>query len=205
MQRLLVFGILLALGTVSGSAAVVEGRSPDVEDRAAPAQQTMLAVDGASDVQTGRLEDALRLFAAADLTLPPLAVIFHDDQAPCRDHPGVFLAHRDPWEIHICSESLEWVYEHELAHAWIAHNLSARQRQAFMDLAAYETWSDTSYPWNQRGVEGAAVVIQQGLSGLALPPVLSDKTERLHVDGYQLLVGDRSPRFTAWLDTYSDG
>lgn len=204
MQRLLVFGVLLALGTASGSAAV-EGRPPTVEGRATAAQQAMLTVHGASDAQIERLEDALRRFAAADLALPRLAVIFHDDQAPCRDHRGVFLSHPDPREIHICSERLEWVYEHELAHAWIAHNLSAQQRQAFMDLASYETWSDTSHPWNERGIEGAAVVIQQGISGLPLPPVLSDKTKRLHVDGYQLLVGNPSPRYTAWLDTYSDG
>lgn len=204
MQRLLVLGVLLALGTASGSAAV-EGRPPTVEGRATAAQQAMLTVHGASDAQIEKLEDALRRFAAADLALPPLAVIFHDDPDPCRDHPGVFLSDPDPWEIHICSERLEWVYEHELAHAWIAHNLSVQQRQAFMDLASYETWSDQSYPWNERGIEGAAVVIQQGISGLPLPPVLSDKTKRLHVDGYQLLVGNPSPRYTAWLDTYSDG
>lgn len=205
MQRLLVVWVLLALGTASGSAGVVEGRSTTVEDRPKAAQPATLTVYGASDAQHKRLEDALRRFAAADLALPPLAVVFHPDQAPCHGHPGVFLAHRDPSEIHICSESVGRVYEHELAHAWIAHNLSPRQRQAFMDLGSYETWSDHSYPWNERGTEGAAVVIQQGISGLPLPPVLSDKTRRLHVDGYQLLVGDRSPRFTTWLDTYSDG
>lgn len=206
MQRLLVFGVILTLGSVSGSAAVVEGRPPPiVEDWRTATQPAMVTVDGASDAQYERLEEALRRFAAADLALPPLAVIFHDGQARCRDHPGIFLTQTDPWEIHICSESVEWVYEHELAHAWNAHHLSAQQRQAFMDLASYETWSDKSYPWNERGTEGAAVVIQQGISGLPLPPVLSDKTRRLHVDGYQLLVGDRSPRFVAWLDTYSDG
>ena len=72
-----------------------------------------------------------------------------------------------------------------------------------MELGSYETWSDKSYPWNERGTEWAAVVIQQGISGLPLPPVLSGKTKRLHVDGYQLLVGEPSPRFVAWLDTYS--
>lgn len=201
MQRLLVVGVLLTLGTASGSAAVVEGRPPPtVENWPTAAQPPMITVHGASDAQYDRLEEALRRFAAADLVLPPLAVIFHDDQALCGDHLGLFLGHPDPWEIHICSESVEWVYEHELAHAWIAHNVSAQQRQAFMDLGSYETWSDKSYAWNERGTEGAAVVIQQGISGLPLPPVLSDKAKRLHVDGYQLLVGVRSPRFVAWLD-----
>ncbi|MGD2061157.1 MAG: hypothetical protein PVF87_09850 [Acidimicrobiia bacterium] len=205
MQRLLVFGVLLALGTASGSVAVVERRSLTVEDHPAAGRPAMLTVYGASDAQDRRLEDALRRFEEADLALPPLAVVFHDDQAPCHDHPGVFLSQPDPWEIHLCSESVEWVYEHELAHAWIEYNLGAQQRQAFMDLGSYETWNDKSYPWNERGTEGAAVVIQQAISGLPLPQVLSDKTKRLHVDGYQLLVGDRSPRFTAWLDKYSDG
>lgn len=167
-------------------------------------QRPLLTVSGASDSQDERLDEALRRFAAAGLVLPPLAVIFHDDLAPCHDHPGVFLGHPDPWEIHICSETVDWVYEHELAHAWISHNVSAQKRQAFMDLGSYETWSDNSYSWNERGTEWAAVVIQQGISGLPLPPVLSDKTRRLHVDGYQLLVGDPSPRFIAWLETYSE-
>lgn len=205
MQRLSVVGVLLVLLTGLGSAGLVESRSSLPEDRVAAPQDMPLTVHGASEGQIERLEDAFRRFAAADLTLPPLAVVFHDDPDPCRDYRGVFLTDPDPWEIHICSESVDVVYEHELAHAWIAHNLSLQQRQAFMDLAAYETWSDRSYPWNERGVEGAAVVIQQGISGLPLAPVLSDKTKRLHVDGYQLLVGSPSPRYTVWLDTYSDG
>lgn len=205
MQRLPVVGVLLALVTALGTAGLVEGRSSLPENPATAPQQMLLTVHGASEAQIERLGVALRRFAAVDLALPPLAVIFHHDPDPCRDHRGIFLADPDPWEIHICSESVEVVYEHELAHAWIAHNLSGQQRQAFMDLAAYETWNDQSYPWNERGIEGAAVVIQQGISGLPLPPVLSDKTKRLHVDGYQLLVGNPSPRYTAWLETYSDG
>ena len=157
---------------------------------------------GASSAQSVRLELALDRFAAAGLALPPLAVIFHDDRTPCRGHPGLFSMNADPWEMHICSETPESVYEHELAHAWIAHNVTDGQRQAFMDLSSYETWNDRSYPWNERGSEGAAVVIQQGVAGLPLPPVLSDRTERVHVEGYRLLVGAPSPRFTDWLATH---
>lgn len=205
MQRLLVLGVLLALGITSGPIALEEGSQPSVEDLPTADHKPQLTVSGASEQQSERLAEALRRFAGADLALPPLAVTFHDNGAPCHGHPGVFLAHPDPWEIHICSENVEWVYEHELAHAWISHNVSAQQRQTFMELGSYETWSDRAYPWNERGSEWAAVVIQQGISGLPLPPVLSDKIKRLHVDGYQLLVGVPSPRYTAWLITYSDG
>lgn len=65
----------------------------------------------------------------------------------------------------------------------------------------YQTWNDQAYPWNQRGIELAAVVIQQGISGLPLPQALSEKTT-IHVEGYQLLTGAPSPRYLAWLGTH---
>lgn len=194
---------LLALGVSSGSVVLQDWSLPTTK-RAEGASPASFSVKNASNAQDKRLEDAVRRFAAADLILPPLTVVFDGDESPCHGHPGLFLADTDPWEIHICSESVEIVYEHELAHAWVAHNLTDQQRRDFMKIAGYETWNDKSYPWNERGTEAAARVIQQGISGLPLPPVLSDKAKQLHVEGYQLLTGVPSPQYVAWLDTYGD-
>ena len=203
MQRLILFMALLTLGLSSGS-VVSEGWSSPITNRAEDPSPASLSIKNASNAQAKRLEDAVRRFTAADLVLPQLTVVFHGDENPCKGHPGLFRADTDPWEIHICSESVEIVYEHELAHAWAAHNLNGQQRRDFMEIAGYETWNDKDYPWNERGTEGAARVIQQGISGLPLPPVLSVKTRQLHVEGYQFLTGVPSPRYVAWLDTYGD-
>lgn len=202
MQRILLVAVLLALG-VSMGPAVVDGASAHREGIEF-AQPAPLIVHGASVTQGHRVDEAARRFRANGLTIPPLTVIFHEDQGPCRDHLGLFLRSTDPWEVHVCSDSVEFVLEHELAHAWAAHNLTDAQRTAFMDVGSYKTWNDKSYPWNERGTEGAAVVIQQGISGLPLPPVLSGKVKNLHVTGYQILTGAPSPRYVTWLDAYGD-
>ncbi len=69
-------------------------------------------------------------------------------------------------------------------------------RARFMELRGYTVWSDHEVPWNQRGVEDAAFVIQQGLGGLPLPPVLSDELVS-RLDAFQLLTGFPDPRLTA--------
>jgi hypothetical protein len=203
VQRLLI-GLVLVLGLASVQ-VLFESKSSTAKDQVPIAEPEPLTIYGATDLEKRRLEEAIQRFESVGLMLPPLAVIFHDNEDPCRDHPGLFLANTDPWEIHICSESVAIVYEHELSHAWVALNVTERRRQAFMDLAGYETWNDQGSPWNERGSEGAALVIQQGISGLPLPPVLAEKTRTLHVEGYKLLTGVASPRYVAWLDTYGDG
>ena len=53
-------------------------------------------------------------------------------------------------------------------------------------------------PWNQRGTEWAAVVIQQGLSGLPLPPALSNEA-RSRLESYELLTGKIAPTLVDWI------
>jgi hypothetical protein len=100
-------------------------------------------------------------------------------------------------QISICSE-LEFVYEHELPHAWERASLTDADRQRYTAFRGLPTWSDVEYDWNHRAIEDVAITIQQGLSGLPLTPVLSDKV-RQRLQGYKMLTGQVEPRLIEWL------
>jgi hypothetical protein len=77
-------------------------------------------------------------------------------------------------------------------------NVTDAQRVAFMDLRGLKNWGDRDTPWNQRGTEWAAVVMQQGLSGLPLPPVLSNEA-RSRLQAFELLTGRVAPVLVNWI------
>jgi len=157
-----------------------------------------LSVHDATAEDLGRLGEAVMAFAAADLELPALDIWFHADRGPCGEHHGLFRATSESLQIRICSSEIETVYEHELAHAWVTVNVEEHQRSAFMNLRGLEHWADQDVPWNRRGTEWAAVVIQQGLNGLPLPPALSNETKS-RLDSFELLTGKVAPVLTEWI------
>lgn len=154
-------------------------------------------VGGSSDQRT-RLALALDRFREAGLTLPDLTVVFTDDAGDCYGHIGWFQ--RSQWTISICDD-LDFVYEHELAHAWEAANLDDETREAFMEQGEYQEWSSRDVPWNQRAMEGVAVVIQQGLGGY--PFRSAPAAEQL--EAFELLTGRADPRLAAWQSRDQDG
>ncbi|HEX6301435.1 MAG TPA: hypothetical protein VF148_13290 [Acidimicrobiia bacterium] len=157
------------------------------------------SVHGGTPEQHQRLADAAAVYAGAGLDLPPLEIRFYHTDSECRGAPGYFNTGTDPWLISICTPALGWVYEHELAHAWERANVSHELREAFLELRGLEAWNDRSLPWNERGPEWAAVVIQQGLTGLPLPPDLSAET-RSRLRGFEILTGQPAPILIAWLE-----
>jgi hypothetical protein len=156
-----------------------------------------------SPSQHRRLDLALRRFRDAGLALPDLEIVFASNPEGCRGHYGLFDSKPEPWRISICSD-LDPVYEHELAHAWAEANLTDDERNGFMNLRGYGVWSDHSMPWNERGTEGAAFIIQQGLSERPLPPALSDE-HHSRLAAFEFLTGVPDPRLAAWTSTYGLG
>jgi hypothetical protein len=156
-----------------------------------------VSVSGGTDESYRKLDVALHKFRVAGLELPDLVVSFSVDEADCRGHKGMFRDSPTPWEISICSDS-DAVYEHELAHAWERANLTDSQRAAFMELRGHEFWSGADVPWNERGVEGVAFVIQQGLSDVPLSPALSDEALS-RMQAYEFLTETPAPRLTNWM------
>lgn len=163
-----------------------------------PHPDAPFTVHNATADDLGRLGEAVMAFATADLELPGLDIWFHTDREPCNEHHGLFRATSESWQIQICSSDLESVYEHELAHAWVAANVEEGQRSAFLKLRGLEHWADPNIPWNERGTEWAAVVVQQGLSGLPLPPALSNEAKS-RLESYELLTGKVAPVLVEWI------
>jgi len=160
----------------------------------APDSPEITMVGGTSE-QRKRMGEAIERFVSAGLHLPPLTVELGSGPEECNGHHGLFRSRT--MTISICS-TVESVYEHELAHAWDRVNLTDDLRTAFMALRGYDVWSDPEVPWNERGAEGAAFVIQQGLATLPLPPALGDEfTSRMKA--FELLTGVPAPRLAAWM------
>ena len=176
---------------------------------AAQEHQTSLSphvtVHNATPKQLDRLALAFERFSSIGLELPDLEVFFARDNNSCGDAGhGLFQSAFTPWRIVICPTELDTVYEHELAHAWERANLTEQQRKAFMVMREYEVWNDRTVPWNQRGIEGVAFIIQQGLSGLPLPPtILSEHRSRL--EAFEFLTGVSDPSLRTWKLTYGSG
>ena len=192
---------LLVLGPSNLPVVIAEPLQTEVESNiwaSGTQRPARLSVHDATAEDLGRLGEAVRAFATADLELPSLDIWFHTDRGPCGEHNGLFRVTSESWQIRICSSDIESVYEHELAHAWVAAHVDEEQRTAFMNLRGLEHWTDTGVPWNQRGTEWAAVVIQQGLSGLPLPPALSDEAKS-RLESFELLTGRVAPVLVEWI------
>lgn len=166
-----------------------------------PTPSPTVVVEGATPAQADRLALALDRFAEAGLQLPDLHVEFPTDPEGCHGHLGLFALRHGTARILICGEE-EFLYEHELAHAWEATSVSDETRAVFMEYRGYETWSSSTVPWQERGVEGAAFILQQGVAGIALQPTLSAEWISRLV-AYELLTNRLAPRLSDWMSQRS--
>lgn len=157
-----------------------------------------IAVEGGSTAGIDRLRAATRRYADAGLLLPDLRVSFSTDDTDCNGAKGYFTTNSVPWQITFCTDELGVVVEHELAHAWERANVDQALRDTFMAHAGYTEWRSHEVPWKERAVEGIAVVIQQGVAGLPLPPSLGQEARR-RLAAFELLTGAVDPRLVDWL------
>lgn len=150
----------------------------------------VVAIDGGTADQHRRLGEAIDRFRGAGFALPDLSVTFADPTS-CEGHYGLYRHSDSAPEITICTE-LDFVYEHELAHAWVEFWTTEERRARFMGVRGLGEWNDPADAWGDRGVEQAAVVIQQAL-GLPLPTVLGREFEN-RSRAFEVLTGLRDPR-----------
>lgn len=175
-----------------------DGQAEATSRTAEPVTTARVTVRDATPSQVIRLGEALQAFEAAGLDLPNLEIRFFTDDETCGAEHGLFYTSDDAWHIHICPTEVDSVYEHELAHAWELAHVTDAQRRAFMRMRGYTSWSDGDLPWGERGVEGAASVIERGVAGLPLPPVLG-REEVSRMRAYELLTGRPAPVLVEWL------
>ena len=151
-----------------------------------------ITVIGGSPTQREQLGIAVSAFLSVGLQLPDIEVGFSDERADCNGGMGLFETAVTPWRITICSEA-EFVYLHELAHAWELAHLDDSERYAFMEHRGHSNWADPTAEWGDRGVEDAAFVVQQGLMDRPLPEVLTQE-QASRLQAFELLTGVASPR-----------
>jgi hypothetical protein len=110
-------------------------------------------------------EWALGRFDLAGLELPNLEVEFHDELDPCHGYYGSFT-NSDPVQVDLCGfnndrflPAPKKMILHELAHAWLFHNLDEETKTSFLELRGLRAWNDQDSDWAERGFEHAAEVI----------------------------------------------
>jgi len=164
----------------------------DVADR--PDATTKLRPDivvvGADAAQQAAVNEALNRFVENGLELPDLEIRFLDDEAGCQGHYGLFSTGFTPWRISICSD-VDFVITHELAHAWERATLDDHDREMYLAARGLSTWKDRGVPWNERGAEDAAFIIQQNLMTISIPQTSPRWQDRMAA--YELLTGRASP------------
>lgn len=190
---------LLVLAGICLVAATQSQEPPTASDESVSGSSRMTVQD-ASTAQLTRLGEAFAAFRDAELELPDLHIRFFADDETCGAEHGRFYTSEETWHIRLCPTKVDSVYEHELAHAWERAQVTDTQRRAFMRMRGYASWSDRDLPWNERGIEGAASVIERGVAGLPLPPVLG-KEEVSRLKAYELLTGRTAPVLVEWLET----
>lgn len=172
---LLLAGTTALQGMAGGPSAPASPSLPTVSAITAPATQPLdrrpEPVPAARSPHQQTMEAwALGRFQEAGLLLPPLGIHFHPHPKDCGGFPGYFAGQENAWSIEMCSPS-PFVLLHELGHAWVAHNLTDAEREAFRMARRLPTWLDPAIPWHHRASEHAADLIAWGLS--AEPPSLT--------------------------------
>jgi hypothetical protein len=183
---------------LSGVLGAVDGAPADAGPEA-------LATTDLRPEQAAMLDWALALFDAADLVLPPLRVIAHDSTDPCHGRDGAHFYASGRSTIHLCTRETEpvqqFLYLHELAHAWDHHALSDARRRTFLDLRGLTEWNnDDADGWHDRGAEHAAEIIMWGLMDRPISVVRLEANSCAELRaGYVALVG-RPPLhgYTKW-------
>ena len=185
---------LLATATVVlvASPASTTTSSPGPATATSPHATT--TVHGGSASDRALLEEAVARFHSAGLALPDLDVTFHDDEDACRGHDGWFTTATSPWSVRICSD-LRFVATHELAHAWIDAHVDPPTEQALLRATGLEHWRGSEVPWEERGVERTAFVIQQVLMSPG-GPLTDTWAERLSL--FELATGGPVPDRDRW-------
>ena len=189
------------LSTEPATAALL-GFDPGQNQSTEPATAALLGFDPGQNLisperatpattkQANLVTEAIAQFNAAGLELPALQIEFYDGVDGCRGHAGLFVpASRNPEalvdRIAICSDH-KLIVLHELAHAWMYHDLDDDTRAAFVEHWGLNSWSDSSGPYADRGVERAAQTIAFTVNQIE---ATDNEAVVRYICGYELLTG----------------
>ena len=175
-------GLTVVLAVGMGPGVTAAGTSP-------------VTTSGLSAEQAALVEWALALFDDAGLALPPMHFVAHGTTAGCFDRAGAHV-HRDGRSmIHICTMDAgpiqEFLYLHEMAHAWDRRALSNERRHAFLETRGLDEWRSEDAEWHELGAEQAAEIIVWGLMDRPIRSIrIPDNSCAQLRAGYLTLTGD---------------
>lgn len=144
----------------------------------------------ATPEQSEMVAEAIAQFDDAGMELPALQIEFYDSDRGCKGHAGLFVA--ASWDpeavvdrITICFHH-RLILLHEMAHAWINHNVNDVTRAAFVEHWGLNGWSNLDDPYADRGIERAAQTI-----AFTLNQNKATKSEAVHryICDFELLTG----------------
>lgn len=141
------------------------------------------------------VEWALGRFEAAGLALPAVDIYLHKSLDDCMGKLGIRTRPDGADRVDVCSSARRRnVLLHELAHVWVAANVSQELRTAFQDLRGLTTWGEKSVTWHERGTEQAAEIISWAIGNEQNPlSMIKDDTKAAEV-AYQLLTNREFPQ-----------
>lgn len=132
----------------------------------APVPPVGIVAPNATAAQLDRLDAAVETFTDAGLELPAIEVNFHDTNAPCKGHAGLYRAATEAHlrdTITIC-DTMPFYLLHELAHAWEHHAIGDDHRAHLTEEWDLPTWGSHDFAWADRGIEQAAETVAFTLS-----------------------------------------
>lgn len=147
----------------------------------------------------GRLARAFENLRQAGLVLENLSVSFHDTTGPCMGNLGLHRFTERSHEVLICNLDQARrgaTLMHELAHVWVAQNITGQLRQDFLAARGLDRWHGGDIEWGERGTEHAAEVLAWGTSDhpcWVVPRAeIGDRDVSVLAQHFQLLTG-RAP------------
>lgn len=192
---LAVSAMLIHTGPWSATSTAPPIQEPTAEIAASEPVHPRLVVGGLPDELLDATLWAVGLFEQADLMLPPLEFVYHGENTePCGGYHGVHRVDGDRSVIGVCMTEPGPITDstilHEIAHAWLEHQLSASRKADFQSLRGYEHWRDHGVPWAERGCEQAAEIMVWGLIDRPIGFVTFDNAGCDALDaGYRTLTG----------------
>lgn len=148
--------------------------------------------------------NAVATFEAGGFVVPDFLARFHTTTEPCRGHFGLHVrTSAGVSTVNVCRTmdremaqqiAREHTLMHEMAHAWIAQNVTLRQMEALMALRGLTVWEGAGEDWHRLGAEHAAEILLWGMTDGARNlsfQIDQDDTAELAA-AYEILVGETS-------------
>jgi hypothetical protein len=159
-----------------------------------------ITISGGTPAQRAMARWAVGRYVAAGLSLPQLDIRFHESPDGCEKRLGYYAGGvASLCGTHV-SQMARRTLLHELAHGWLASNLTDAARARFLRARGLWTWNDGRVPWERRGFEQGAEIISWALhdqgTGILLPSIPDHAPEQLS-RAYVLLTGRSLPDLAA--------